>query len=56
MKADLDESRMHGQSFPRASVDGWTPHSEAAQLVDKCFAVGAVVGIVNGVARPKMGK
>jgi hypothetical protein len=30
MKANLDGSRMHGQSLPRAVVDGWTPHSEAA--------------------------
>jgi hypothetical protein len=29
MTANLDESRMHGRSLPRAVVD-WTPHSEAA--------------------------
>ena len=56
MKADLDESRMRGQSLPRAVVDGWTPaHSEAAWFIGKCFAVGAVRRVVNGVARPKMG-
>jgi hypothetical protein len=56
MKAHLDESRMHGQSLPRAVVAAWTPHSESALFIGKCFAAGAVVGIVNGVARPEMGK
>ena len=57
MTANLDESRMRGQSSPRPVVDGWTAaQSEAAWFIGKCFAVGAVLGIVKEVASPMMGK
>jgi hypothetical protein len=52
--------RIHGRPVVRArglTTDRWTAaHTEVTRFLGQCFAVGALLGLVVEMARPRKGE
>jgi hypothetical protein len=56
-RSDLDVPRGSGPGSLFLTTDRWTAaHTEAARFLGECVAVGALLGLVVEMARPRKGE